>query len=360
MSKRGKYKILEISFFIIFFFAFPILTDIEYNLKEEPCQGCDQSFLILMLQRILWGLYQVPPYLFLYKYILKGLLLSKKYGQFLIAFVLFLFALNLYIVYVEYWTISKLTFLPSYITSTASKWFQTKTLFHFSIIYIINETLVFTALAYYINYAKQEERINALKQGKLESDLNYLKAQIQPHFFFNTLNNIYSLALKQSTYTAPLVSNLSDMMRYIIYETTNPRVSLKNEIEFLQNYIDIQSVRYNEHIVIRFDTQGVTENTYIEPLLLLPFIENAFKHGVEEETTKGFINIVIMITEKELSLQTSNSKPTPSLKKEIKDASGMGLQNVKQRLDLLYPGKHTFDIKDTDAQFDILVTIQLH
>lgn len=356
-STINKYRFLEIVFFIVFFFVFPIATDIEYNLKEQPCQGCDQTFLTLMIQRLVWGFFQIPAYLFLYVFIISRLLIRKKYFRFLLAFILFLFAFDLYTVYVEYWLVSKLSFLPEYITSSAAKWFQIKAFFHFSIIYVLQQTLVFTALAYFINYTKQEEKINALKQAKLKSDLNYLKAQIQPHFFFNTLNNIYSLAQQQSPATAPLVSKLAEMMRYIIYEAASTKVLVQREIEFLQNYTEIQSIRYNKQIDIDFDTQGINDSACIEPLLLLPFIENVFKHGVEEEASRGFVHIIIVLTGRELTLQTINSRPSCPAAGE--NPGGIGLHNVKQRLQLLYPGKHSLEIKDTARQFEVVLTIQL-
>ncbi len=357
--KISNYTWIEIIFFILFFFAFPIVTDIEYAIKEQPCQGCEQSFLMLLQQRIVWGLFQLPIFLFLYKIIIGKLLIQKKYLQFIFAYLLFLFGLDLYIVHIQYWSIARLTFLPRYITTTAAKWYEIKSFYHFSIIYIVQETLVFIALAYFINYTKQEIKLKALKQAKLESDLNFLKAQLQPHFFFNTLNNIYSLAQQQSTDTAPLISKLSEMMRYVIYETSHSRVALQKEIEFLKNYVDVQSVRYNKKIGIQFDTQGITELTSIEPLLLLPFVENAFKHGIEEEAVSGFVTIVIMLTGSELIVQISNSKPGKSLREGLNGAGGLGLQNARQRLNLLYPEKHHLTIKDTTSQFEIVLTLDL-
>lgn len=354
----GRYVIIEIGFFIIFFFLFPIFTDIEYKLKEKPCDQCDQEFINILIRRLVFGLFQLVPFVVLYKFLLHKLLLKKKYLLFLSAFIVFLFALDLYIVYVEYWTISQLSFLPGNITKDAANWFKIKNFFHFSIIYVINQTLVFAALAYFISYAKQEDRMNALKQAKLQTELRYLKAQVQPHFFFNTLNNIYSLALQQSAATAPLVARLSDMMRYVIYETTNQKVSLKKEIDFLKNYVDIESVRYNENIIISFDAQGIKENAGIEPLLLLPLIENMFKHGVQHETGKGYIDIVICLTGNELTLQARNSKP--SVKLNTIEEKGVGLENVKRRLQLLYPGKFDLTIQENESFYEVLLTLQLH
>lgn len=354
----SKYTLIEIVFFIVFFFLFPIFTDIEYKLKENPCEQCDQEFFNIVIHRLVFGLFQIFPFIVLYKVLLHKLLLKKKYGWFLGAYIVFLFGLDLYIVYVEYWTISQMSFLPGNISTDAARWFKIKNFFHFSIIYIINQTLVFTALAYFINYAKQEARMNALKQAKLQADLNYLKAQVQPHFFFNTLNNIYSLALQRSAETAPLVARLSDMMRYVIYDTVNQKVSLQKEIDFLKTYVDVESVRYNKNIRISFDTQGINEKARIEPLLLLPLIENMFKHGVQHEMGSGFVEIVICVTGNELTLQARNSKPSVIMQQT--DSKGLGLDNVNKRLELLYPGKYKLAIQEDASYYEVLLTLQLN
>jgi sensor histidine kinase YesM len=354
----SKYTKIEIAFFCTFFFLLPILTDIEVSLNEKSCIGCGNSFTNAVVYRLVLGLFQIVPFLFLYKIILQKLLFQKKYLYSFIAFLVFLFALDFYVVNVQYWAISKLTFLPASITKEASNWVTVKIpLFHFSIIYVFNQTLIFTALAYFINYTKQEAAINTLKQAKLQADLSYLKAQVQPHFFFNTLNNIYALALQQSAQTAPLVNKLSLMMRYVLYETVNPKASLKTEIDFLKNYVDVESIRYNEKIAISFDVQGINDTAVIEPLLLLPLIENMFKHGVQHETENGFIEIIICLMENELTLQAKNSKP--SIKIKPPNEAGIGLNNVRKRLQLLYPGKHSLLINENESYYETLLTLQL-
>lgn len=186
------------------------------------------------------------------------------------------------------------------------------------------------------------------------SELTYLKSQLQPHFFFNTLNNIYSLALKQSEDTAPLVAKLADMMRYILYKTDLPLVLLKDEITFIKNYVEVEQIRYRSNINISLDVQGIDEHTDIAPLLLLPFIENAFKHGVEEEETTGYITIKICKIADELILEVENSVAPKRYTGE-----GVGLVNVKKRLALLYPDKYTLIVQPKGAIFYVNLSIQL-
>ena len=184
------------------------------------------------------------------------------------------------------------------------------------------------------------------------SELTYLKAQLQPHFFFNTLNNIYSLALIQSKDTAPLVAKLAEMMRYILYKSDEKLVSLKEEVAFLQNYVEVERIRYRSAIKINFETQGIDEESKISPLLLLPFIENAFKHGIEEEEKDGFVNIIICKTEDELTLEVSNS-----IAKTKENLGGIGLVNVKKRLEILYPNSHLLAIENDGIVYNVNLTL---
>jgi LytS/YehU family sensor histidine kinase len=194
-----------------------------------------------------------------------------------------------------------------------------------------------------------------LKRQQIESELNYLKVQLQPHFFFNTLNNIYALTLQRSDKAAPLVAKHAEMMRHILYESSRERVTLQKEVAFLKNYVDVEAMRYSDKIDICFETQGIGENAYIEPLLLLPFIENTFKHGIREETGGGFISIIISLVESELFVEIRNSKPLINKT----GSKGIGLRNAVRRLDILYPGRYTIDIVDKDNSYEVRLSLRL-
>lgn len=195
--------------------------------------------------------------------------------------------------------------------------------------------------------------MKALKEQQLVSELNYLKAQLHPHFFFNTINNIYALALKQSTETAPMVARLGEMMRYILYEADQPSVPLSRELAFLSDYIEVEKIRHQAHIDIQFDMQGIRADHRMEPLLLLPFIENAFKHGLEEETQNGFVHIVICQTDQDLTLQVSNSVPRAGKK----PLPGIGIENVRKRLDILFPGRHQLETTGTPGRYEVTLIL---
>lgn len=347
-----RYSKIEIAFFIIIYTVIPFLENVESTFKYQGLQ--DDHYYIAFIRSLIWGVSSITSYLF-YKVAIQQLLIKKRYGWFLLVALIFVLVQPWY-THAKYWLISKMSFLPAQIVAETTVWLNMKKPFHYGIYFFLIELFQLSALGYYIHYEKQAKQIRELKRIQTETDLQYLKAQLQPHFFFNTLNNIYSLALQRSELTAPLVAKLSDMMRYVLYETEQARVTLAKEIAFLSNYIDVQSVRYNKKIDIRFDTQGITDAVMIEPLLLLPFIENAFKHGTEEEVGEGFIEIIISLAGEELTLSVTNSRST---KTKAAESSGIGILNTGKRLQLLYPDKHTLTIRQTEADYTVLLSIIL-
>ncbi len=351
-----RYARIEITFFVIVSIVIPFLTNIEYTYKPGV-ELQDDHYYIAFMRSLVWGVYHIIPFYLFYKLAIQQLLIKKRYGWFLLTFLCFVIFLQWYTLYFQFWSLSKLTFLPAQIVTETSVWLTQKHSFIFGFNYWTIQLTELLALGYYIHYQKKENEIGELKRIQTETDLQYLKAQLQPHFFFNTLNNIYSLALQRSELTAPLVAKLSDMMRYVLYEAEQPKVPLAKETGFLRNYIDVQSVRYNKKIDIRFDTQGITDAVMIEPLLLLPFVENAFKHGTEEEEGEGFIEIIISLAGEELTLSVSNSKSA-----KIKQAkpTGIGIANTEKRLQLLYPQKHALTIRQTEGSYTLLLSIILN
>lgn len=345
-----KYLRIEILFFVVFYYLFPVLTDIEYQYNEIHHAGLFtkniSSDLVYGTANLLSGM--------VYYSIVRRSLITKKAFLFVLYTVVFLTGMHYYMQGV-YFTVGHIGWLPETVRHDALRWSEANAI-HFSVIYMLREFLCIGALAYFIYSAKQEDRIGKLKQQRLVTELAYLKAQLYPHFFFNTMNNIYSLALKRSADTAPLVAKLADMMRYILYEADHESVPLSKEVQFLTNYIDAEKIRQHDNNQIIFDVQGVRPSSMIEPLLLLPFIENAFKHGLYEETVQGFVHIVICQTDNELILQVSNSKPSPPNEKR----KGIGLQNAIKRLNLLYPGRHVMNIKDEANAYQINLSLQTH
>lgn len=190
-----------------------------------------------------------------------------------------------------------------------------------------------------------EETRKETESQKLQTELSFLKSQINPHFFFNTLNNIYSLAVVRSEKTAPAVMKLSSIMRYILTETTQELVALSNEVDFIKNYIELQQVRLTEKTTVTFSSEGLIDEKLVAPLVFIPFVENAFKYGI---STKSVSHIEIKIEALPNSITFFSSNFIVPSENNMMENTGIGINNVKRRLELMYPGKYTLtnEIKD--------------
>lgn len=216
------------------------------------------------------------------------------------------------------------------------------------------------ALVYGYKWA-QISKVNQQLQLQHElTELKYLNTQINPHFLFNTLNNIYALSIKKSEQTPELILMLADIMRYIIYECADKQeVDLQQEIKHLQNYVNLERIRQEKNANITFKVIGAINQQKIVPLLLLPFIENSFKHGLHQKIQHAFVHIVITVNSNLLFLQVSNSKLTtlPNAPSSLNE--GIGLANTQKRLNLLYPNKHQLEIKVENELYEVNLKLQL-
>ena len=202
-------------------------------------------------------------------------------------------------------------------------------------------------------YKSEKERTIAASQ-KVTSELSFLKAQLNPHFLFNTLNSIYSLANKKSDDTTVAIVTLSELMRYMIYEANEEFISLEKEVDYIKNYISLQLLRLKDSSGVKINVHGDL-NYKIEPLLLISFIENAFKYGTDYKG-KTDIQVKISIINSELHLKVYNLS---SLQTTTNKNSGIGLENIKNRLNLLYSNTHTLEIIDTKKSFEVNLKIKL-
>lgn len=188
-----------------------------------------------------------------------------------------------------------------------------------------------------LDFLKEHKRAVDLEKTQLETELLFLKNQISPHFFFNTLNNIYSLSVVKSNKTPKIILKLSELMRYMLYDTKAKRQSLQNEILCIQNYLDLERVRYDDSLEVNMYISGDIQDKEIAPILLLTFVENAFKHGANKNIGKVKIDINFKIKEKFLYFTITNPMPLiTNHKNNLKQSSGIGLENVKKRLALGY------------------------
>ncbi len=201
-------------------------------------------------------------------------------------------------------------------------------------------------------YRQDEEKKNIEKE-RLISELSLLKSQINPHFLFNSLNGIYALALKKSDDTPRAVLQLSDLLRHMLYEGDKELIPLEKEVAYLKNYMELQKLRMPEDAEIEFKVEGNPEGLLVAPLLFISFVENAFKHGTGMPAPR--IKVVMRVENKTVEFAVTN-KTSPGANKD--EASGIGLQNVQKRLNLLYPGRHKLKIEERDSIHWVFLTIQ--
>jgi len=201
---------------------------------------------------------------------------------------------------------------------------------------------------------KQRDFLIAEKE-KTTAELQILKAQIHPHFLFNTLNNIYSFSLKGSLKTADMIAKLSSLLSYMLYDCKNNEVLLEKEIEVMKSYIGLEKERYGNKLEISINIEGDITGKFISPLLLLPFIENAFKHGTSEQLEKPWLSMDVSVKQNILRCKILNSK-NESFPAEQK---GIGIENVKKRLAYLYPEKHELKLSDEGNFFVVSLMLQL-
>ena len=211
-----------------------------------------------------------------------------------------------------------------------------------------------TVLKFTVDWFLNERIQRDLENQRLSAELAFLKSQINPHFLFNSLNSIYSLAYQRSETTPEAILKLSEIMRYMLYECNDNKVDLAKELQYLLNYIDLQKIRFGNNAFINFKINGKVENQQIVPLLLIAFIENAFKHGVVNNAVMP-VRLLIDINEAHLYFYIQNKKHNNN-----RDAlGGIGLNNVKRRLDLLYPGKYNLDIRDETDTYTVELSLVL-
>ncbi len=198
-------------------------------------------------------------------------------------------------------------------------------------------------------YLDQMEK-NQLEKDKLASEIRYLKSQIHPHFLFNTLNNLYSLTLSQSKKASDVVIKLADILDYMIYHSGKERISLEKELQILNNYIDLEKIRYGDRLTLSFDVEGNVTGKNIAPLMLFPLVENAFKHGASEDSRNPMVNVSLKIYNDLLHLKVVNSLPK-LVTEGKKNNNGIGLDNMHKQLDILYPNNHKLILEKNDTLF---------
>ena len=301
------------------------------------------------------ALVQIPAvYLTLYV-LMPKLLFKGKYTEFF-AWLLLLIAVFAMFSWFEYLFFQHPVFWPN-------DTFESPLFNLGKILKAVNNIYPVVAMAVVFKWFKfwyvEQKKNQQLVEDKLEAELKFLKSQIHPHFLFNTLNNLYALTLKQSKEAPEVVLKLSELLDYMLYECNADRVPLSREVRLVKDYIALEKIRYGERLTVNLNVTNENGDENVAPLIILPFVENAFKHGASDELEASWISIDISLKHKSLTLKVENSKSshTESVD-QFAYKEGIGLKNVKRRLEILYPESHELNIHESSDSF--LVVLKLN
>lgn len=332
--------------------AFPF-GDPEMSYFKNPVYTFTESFLIVMaLAPMTYGmLYFVLP-----KFILR-----KKYLLAIFFIIAFWFAggiLNLFLMAKVFPPLLAFLLPSEYLPQAP----RSEGASFFMAVVATNKgafTIAFSALMLKFgqHWYRKEHRNLQLQKENAESQLRLLTAQVHPHFLFNTLNNIYSQTQIESPKGSKMIMGLSDILRYILYEGQKPLVRLTQELQLIIEYVNLEKIRYGNKLEVNVSTPATPDNLYIAPLLLLPFVENCFKHGTSNVLENPWINLTIGLKDTTLVMKLVNGKG-PVKEKEQK-RSGLGINNVRQRLNLLYKDKYDCQIREDEEVFAVDLRVEL-
>jgi two-component system, LytTR family, sensor kinase len=224
----------------------------------------------------------------------------------------------------------------------------------------ITMALLSTVLRVIMDWWRYQQEKQELMTRTMQSELRFLKSQINPHFLFNTLNNLYALTLKKSDQAPEIVLKLSEIMRYMLYECNEKQVYLSKEILYMNNYLDLERLRQPKDADITFVSKGRVSEQMVAPLLFVPFVENSFKHGLNHQINGGgFVHISLHVSDNDLEFIIENSKTEHLPQMSHPRSGGIGLVNVKQRLQMLYPDAYSLSVKDEPGLYTVTLNLSL-
>ena len=336
---------------LVFWMVFTCFFGIMYGLHEK-----NKLHEELLSQLIILPAYLLLVYPSLYVIIPKFLLKQKILIS--VAFVAILMVLSVLAIRSIAWFIIYPYFYQDGLTCEGCSFWMVYKFLYYSI--MLSAVLFLTTFIKMIKlWYQNQKNTQSLEQEKLEAELKFLKGQIHPHFLFNTLNNLYALTLKNDERAPEVVLKISELMNYMLYETNSEWVSLEKELNYLKNYISLERIRYGKRVEVNFNTSGEIHNQKIAPMLLLPFVENSFKHGVSGQVDDAWVEIDLSVKANRLVLKVENSRPTLEVNHSDRDyAKGIGLKNVKRRLELLY--ENEYELKVFDEAETYLVVLKLN
>ena len=209
-------------------------------------------------------------------------------------------------------------------------------------------------------WTKEAQRVHSIKAEKLQAELHALQNQFHPHFMFNVLNSLYAKILAKSDDAADMLLRISALLRFSVYEVNGKTIQVEKELTYLRHYVALQELRFENRVQVSFTVKGSTEGKEIEPFLLLPFVENAFKYCLDDEEGEGWITIFVYVNEDQLVVQVENSISTTVMQTDAAPAKGFGIAHVQKRLELLYPGKHSLKITPGEESYFVSLKLPIH
>jgi len=285
--------------------------------------------------------------------LVPAFILNRKYWQFSLSLAVAASFAVFFRIFV-----GKYVYYPLFIPDILhpKEWFNAD-IFLLNLIWISGPAILFAMFKYYKNWMNTQKLANEAERKQLASELQVLKAQLNPHFLFNTFNNLYVLALQKSDKTPAAISKMSDLFRYILYECNAVEVTVSKEIKLIEDYIQLEELRYSDRLTISFEKEIDNPDCLVPPMLLYTFVENCFKHGCSPDPGSSWINLLIRVRKNSFEFQASNSIPQSNCQND-KIEGGVGLANIQRRLELIYPDKHELVIRKENCKFFVNLIIQ--
>ena len=279
-------------------------------------------------------------------------LLNRRYGQFFAALILAASAAALLRILIGKYIYYAL-FIPEVLHP--KEWINAD-IFFLNLIWILGPAVVFAMFKYYKNWMTSQALANEAERKQLSSELQVLKAQLNPHFLFNTFNNLYVLALQKSDKTPVIISRMSDLFHYILYECNSVEVPVSKEIKLIGDYIQLEELRYSDRLSITFEKDIEDPDCLVPPMLLYTLVENCFKHGCSNDPGSPWIKLMIRVRDNRFEFEASNSIPPGNIRSNP-TVNGVGLANIKRRLELIYPKNHELEIRKEASEFHVRLNI---
>ncbi|WP_420398853.1 sensor histidine kinase [Flagellimonas sp.] len=349
MIDKVLYTKNRIYYHLLFWLGYILFFTVFWGSYED--NYFDQFLQVLFL--LPWKI--IPTYITLY-YLMPKYLYHKKMGMYILLSLILAISMALIDRYMT-WQYIYPWFYYEVGHGKDPVWYFPKILNSLIRVY----TPVFVAMSIKLQrFFYQKDQINkALEKEKVETELKFLKAQIHPHFLFNTLNSIYSLSLAKSTKTPDAVLGLSKFLDYMLYDCNDKFITVDKEWEQLMNLVELERLRYGDQLSISATIKDDNKESLIPPLLLLPFVENAFKHGADSLLTDSWIKIDLKLENQQMQFMVENSKATTALEENLDSDKNIGLKNVRRRLDLFFPEKHELKILEEPDSFLVKLEIDL-